>query len=301
MYDMQVNQPFTPEICPQCKRPAYANTPFCQCGFDVRHGTPHRKKYDVCIYCPAAGRVKLTDEHMYGRWLLDIFPKSPLEKSWHLLRRPERHEFFATVPQHERAYEVRGHPYFTTVLNVCEDCNGGWMSELQNQTKELVLRLACGEWPEFSKEESFILARWVAMVTINLESYSRQKATTQAQRDALKAGGMPDGWRIGICRMAHALHAGMHDHRKMSPPIGIGDGNFLPIQSTFFCIENISFHSLSSVGNMTLAIGMMDDLNPSIFTERKIWPNVEAVSVGATTLYSRNMIEKLQNRFKVGH
>jgi hypothetical protein len=293
----KVKMPDIPGNCPQCSRKTIGAVPFCECNFDLRHGTAARqRKFGVCIYCPNNGRMLLSEEHVFGKWLTRRFPKSPTVPTKHTLSRPEDLEFGKTSVVHQRTYDKRGHQYYQTVWNVCEKCNGGWMSRLHIEAQNIIIRFAGGEWPDLTAKESFILARWATMVAINLECMSRQIITTQFQKDALKNGSMPEGWRIAVCRMKGNQHAGYSFLRKKAQGILIGD-QYLTMQSVFFCIENVAFHALSSYSNLLLQLGLLEHVNPPVFDDRKVWPNCESRKIGRKIYYSIADINRLQDKF----
>jgi len=291
----QVNMPSTPENCPVCDRPTTASMPFCICNFDLRYGSANRSKGGICIYCPEKGRILLSEEHIFGKWLTRRFPKSPTATTTHILTRPEKIEWGVKTMMHERSAERPGHQYHTKVRNVCRECNNVWMSRLHTEAQELVVRLAGGEWPELSKDEQLILARWVTMVAINLESYSRQTVTSQNQRAALKRGEMPSGWRIALCRMRGRHDAGYSHLRKKVLDVRYGDEHAVA-QSVFFCIEGVAFHALSALGNIPLFIGLREAHNEPVFSHRRLWPTLEPRRIGRRIYCTVEDIEEAQDR-----
>jgi hypothetical protein len=294
----KIQMPKTPDYCPQCNRATLGAVPFCQCNFDLRHGNPHRPKVGVCIYCSDKGRIVLTAEHIFGKWLIARFPKSPTARTSHKLTRPEVLDFGVKPVMHERTYDKRGHQYFRTIHNVCEECNTGWMSGVHSRAMELVARLAGGEWCDFNNDDQLALARWATMVAINLECQSRQHITTQSQRNSLKQGGMPVGWQIAICRMKGSRSAG-YSHLRKKVVDGIYGEEHLIVQSVFFCIEGVAFHALSSFGALALLLGggNVHGGDP-VFNERKVWPTLEPRKVGRRIYYMQDDIVRLQDRFR---
>ena len=49
-----------------------------------------------------------------------------------------------------------------TVKQVCKDCNGGWMSELEQRTRPLLAPMLRGQVRTFSAAEQLVLATWGA-------------------------------------------------------------------------------------------------------------------------------------------
>ncbi len=69
---------------------------------------------------------------------------------------------------------------------ICETCNGGWMSNLENEAKPLLLPLIKGEMglSSLSDSEALVVARWAAKTTIVLSNCSslRQPAPSGSLR-----------------------------------------------------------------------------------------------------------------------
>ena len=276
MIDDQPKQPYQPLACPQCHVPTQTTRPFCErCKFDLRYGTSKLLASGQCIYCQK--RSRFSDEHVFPRWLRSCFPRRH-KKTEHYLSRPEKLVFGEDSPIHGQIYSRFGDPYTTVVRNVCADCNNGWMSTLQNQAKPLVQRLAEGQRLEIDDLQSVILARWGAMVTINLECLARMLSTTQFQRTTLMNGDMPPGWHMSIARMVETDCAGRSFHRAIVVPIGIGsEGDHLRVGSTFFVIERAAFHTMNALGDQTLQLGLtMVGVSESQFPTLTVWPRNSA-------------------------
>jgi hypothetical protein len=263
-------EPYHPSHCPQCNLPTEADRPFCSlCRLDLRYGSPHRVKSGKCIYCEKDG--KFSKEHIFPEWLQKRYPCRSQETLHHLIR-PGSHIGEGARHMHKETDSRPGDPYKTTVLNVCIPCNTGWMSGLQIAAQALVIRLADGEWPEFDESECALLARWITMVSINIQCHARMLATTQHQRTMLMQGLMPSGWRVSIGLMKNTDCAGNSFHRAAGAMIGMGDWEYLPIHSTYFCIERAAFHTLSSLDDMALQYGMCYGIGEIQLPMRQIWP-----------------------------
>ena len=66
-------------------------------------------------------------------------------------------------------------PIFSATLrDVCRTCNSGWMSDVEELTKELVLPMLRGEEVVLGKEEQLCLATWGYMKVLVLERVQRQ-------------------------------------------------------------------------------------------------------------------------------
>jgi hypothetical protein len=287
--------PDIPNYCPRCKKLNSHAIPFCKCGFDLQYGSVERRNRGVCIYCPHKGRIVLSEEHIHGKWLAKKFAKDSSIKTHHTLVRPEVLSF-DIWPTTQHSVEVKKrHPYYSTVWNVCKECNNGWMSKTHTEAKTIISKLAMGNWPQITKAEQLALSRWVAMVTINLEYFSHQPVTVQSQRDALKRGEVPEAWRISLLRTKGEKSGGNHFQRKIALSELDYSGNYIKVQSTFFCVENVAFHSINSKEKFGLSL--YESVMPSIFNQRVIWPSLHARRVGRAKYYTGRDIWNLQNAF----
>jgi hypothetical protein len=217
----------------------------------------------------------------------------------HRLNRPEKHVFWEASAMHGEDFVRSGDPYTTVVRNVCESCNNGWMSALQDQAKPIVYALANGEWPVLDVEQRRVLARWSTMVTVNLECYARMLRTTQFQRTTLMNGDMPSGWRLGIGKMADTDCAGRSFDRAIAVPIGIGKRDeYLTIGSTYFVIELAAFHTLSSLGDIALSGGLLGaGLSEVKFPTTDIWPKYFAENSQEVSEITGFDLDNIQRHF----
>ncbi|MCW0405535.1 hypothetical protein NB689_002095 [Xanthomonas sacchari] len=267
---MKENLGIQPSKCPQCNKLAKEDVPFCErCNFDLRYGVLDRGKASKCIHCKK--REILSDEHIFPDWLSKKYPRRNKRTS-HRLNRPSHHRFGEKPKIYSVASVRQGDPYITKVSNVCKSCNNGWMSDLQNQAKGMIECLAEGEWPNLIEGDCNILSRWVAMVSINFQCYARILNATVHQRETLMSGSMPSGWRVSIGSMKTTESAGHSFHRSIQVPFQIKEDEFLRIDSTYFCIEHVAFHALSSICDQLLDLGMKYGVGNFSLPTREVWP-----------------------------
>ena len=113
-----------------------------------------------CFFC---GRTKgpLTKEHVWPQWVSRL-----------LLRRHDADHFV-----HRRAVgdsivdNWKSRDLDVTTRTVCSDCNGGWLSELENRVKSLASRLIVGDPVAFAlaPESRSLLAAWAYKMAMLLE------------------------------------------------------------------------------------------------------------------------------------
>lgn len=153
----------------------------------------------VCIFCRAAG--KLTDEHIWGQWIKQYVPATTNKHHFVDVRVPVPGQHLASTPR------IRaGDPLNAKVAVVCANCNSGWMSRMQEAAKPHLIPLFDGRWPELSTPNQITIAKWVAMATMTAEHISRNRSQiteSQARRESLMNGHIPEGWRIWIGRLRH--------------------------------------------------------------------------------------------------
>jgi hypothetical protein len=109
-----------------------------------------------CIFCGAVG--KLSEEHIIPKWLLkelDLSAKDMARGS---------HLTLSGIAKSERTHSVMTH----TNAAICQDCNNGWMSRLENSAKDLIIGLMNMDTEAFGSlpGNSEILAKWTFKTAI---------------------------------------------------------------------------------------------------------------------------------------
>jgi hypothetical protein len=103
-----------------------------------------------CIFCGAA---EVSKEHAWPDWLGRLFSGVSVEVQ-------------RTGPDLK---SFRGRPFDLTVTVVCPSCNNGWMSDLENATKDLLLGLIAGSPARLGIEQQVALARWAIKTSMVME------------------------------------------------------------------------------------------------------------------------------------
>ncbi len=285
-------QPTQPEICPRCGVRTEAENPFCsRCKLDLRYGSPNRITSGTCVYCGYTGA--LSREHIFGRWLNERYKRTERETR-HDLTRPDKHAFWGEFESIANSEHHRSSGYSEVVHNVCEDCNNGWMSSLQNEAQPVVASLADGFWPRFTEPARHSLVRWVAMVMINLETKARMSTSSHHQRKSLMGGDVPPGILVSLGRVASPV-GGHSFQRKVQLPIRIGD-DFLTASSTVFVIEKAAFHCLCSIGDSTVQLVVAT--TPSPHLPRPIWPIDPGPRISNKEIMTVAAMDKMQLDWK---
>lgn len=147
-----------------------------------------------CVFC---GSEDLSGEHIWPKWAAQILG-SREDKS----RRVEgfRVHTEKTRLVSEEMNERHGHIAHKKVFVVCQKCNNTWMSELENETKDIALPLMQGKEINLTPDMQHSLAKWVFLKTLVAENNRPDEAIfTQATRDSFRgAQEIPSSIRIWI-------------------------------------------------------------------------------------------------------
>lgn len=130
------------------------------------------KQSKACIFCntPLVGKEK-SEEHIFPKWLQKYLGV----KKTHLyqtLFEQENEEFWKT-----RQYIFNNH---VSGL-VCEGCNTGWMSNLEDQVKSIIIPLIDGQHGNIEQEQCKIVAKWLYKTALTLHSASIQQKKVPAE------------------------------------------------------------------------------------------------------------------------
>lgn len=102
-----------------------------------------------CIFCEGE---PVTREHLWPQWLAEVVPADAAIECSHTWQRGT-----------SEPTEFAQRPFQLTVRAVCENCNGGWMSAIENETKHLASGMIQGRARVLHKEGQRTLAVWAAL------------------------------------------------------------------------------------------------------------------------------------------
>lgn len=121
----------------------------------------------TCLFCPTLLRSGTRSrEHVFPDWILQHFRIGDhvvTQRAWQGL---------------EQSSPVRRHPLGAFRLGgVCEGCNKGWMSDLEQTVKPLLLALGKGDrrLPDLAHQEQRILSRWAVKTGLVLHAASNTR------------------------------------------------------------------------------------------------------------------------------
>ncbi|MHB8076919.1 hypothetical protein [Desulfosporosinus fructosivorans] len=146
-------------------------------------------KKRACVFC---SNTNLSNEHIFAQWLLKEL--GILEKDVTMT-----HASFVGIP-----FSNRKHP-FSKLVNglVCEKCNNGWMSQLEEECKHHIINLM--NLNEFKEELKFLeehhekVAKWAFKNVILLNSATNYRQLVPAEHYiSLYEGSIPDGVFIDL-------------------------------------------------------------------------------------------------------
>lgn len=154
-----------------------------------------------------------------------------------------------------KTVHVSGDPYSLKVRWVCKTCNNGWMSDLQNQAKPILVPLLANQSSTLGVEDLTTLARWVAMTVMTGEFANQSTepvvSISQRDRESLKAGNAPPGnWHIWIGKSREDTATWAHSLLPLlgnePHPFDVNGPAIPTTQLTIFGVGSLVFVSFSS-------------------------------------------------------
>jgi hypothetical protein len=208
------------------------------------------QKQGFCVFC---GNPGLTKEHVWADWLNPYVAK---DLSSHSVSSEILHE----DDRIEGQYRVKsGDPRSRRLRIVCQDCNNGWMSRLQETTKMYLAPLVLGEVTAFDVPIQKRLGAWIAMSVMVSERLDVGTSVISAsERQCLRTNQMaPSNWKIWIGDYARDDWPGYWVHFAGSVyPAGahydrLPDGSAKPnTQTTAFIVGRLYIYAASSTSSV---------------------------------------------------
>jgi hypothetical protein len=156
-----------------------------------------RESVTSCYFCGAAGSI--TKEHVWPKWLHPYAPDVASTPT-----RTERSIGFTRTGESEmsetptRVRTTQGSVLVTRPRQVCGQCNGGWMSRLEQEVRPVLDRIRTGanEATYLSAPDARVLAHWATKTAwmAELASSTRQGSTVRrsARRHLLQTACPPE-------------------------------------------------------------------------------------------------------------
>lgn len=202
-----------------------------------------------CIFCDFVG--KLTHEHIRPDWLKGYLPKTKVNyEAGNVI--VNRHG----MPDKVASKTVGGDPLSRRVKCVCEECNTGWMKDLQDAAKPIVVPMLTGERVVLNRRDQRTLASWISMsVMCSERGKDQMPAISQDDRDILFEYRLPPkaNWRIWLGHYRPDRSPTQWDHRALliSKAKEVDQAAFAAsptynTQSTTYSVGELFIHAVSS-------------------------------------------------------
>jgi hypothetical protein len=136
-----------------------------------------------CAFCGTIVRGKLSEEHVWPDWLIrELPPTEGLTRERMMVTASPTAELIA---DRSRSEGPEAAP--SKVRAVCRDeCNGGWMSDMEAEIKPILLPIARGLTGTITADEQRRISLWAIKTTMILEYTDNQtRVTTPEQRRQL--------------------------------------------------------------------------------------------------------------------
>ncbi len=237
-----------------------------------------------CVFCGKSG--SLSKGHLTPRWFLEVLPnpanKHASVQGLYRTFKPDwtRSTPFTVGPTREGRAGTR------RPRNTCLDCNGGWMSRIEQEAKSVLRPLIGGHNLALDAEAQTRLARLICLVTMRFEFTDSRPAIPETDRITLReTGDPPADWRIWICKFAGTARAHFWYNRSavlLAPNSSSGTPpTVLDTQNSMFVWGRFCATALSSTV-LTDRTGFDGQLH-------RIWPVAEA------TIYTKKL-KRLDDR-----
>lgn len=232
---------------------------------------PFTKGRPVCIFC---GGRPLTKEHIFAEWLHPYLPKTGEVNHSARFVVMERDRDLVT----DKLQSGEGHSGRIRV--VCDKCNGGWMSLLQQAAKPYLLPMVLGKRiPLFTRQQS-VIAAWATMFTMVVEHRLRDNrlvATSQSERTCFMESRLaPKTWKVWIGRFERGSWNPIVTHSVAEVASDTSDSVRAPAagiavtpntHATTFVVGKLMFHVFGSSFRRVVA---SQELPPELMP--RIWP-----------------------------
>lgn len=184
-------------------------------GWDVLVGRAYARRMQ-CIFCGST--AKLTREHVFPQWLREVFPD--LGEADYLRRLVT----FSRDESHQRP----GRTFDVVVRDVCEECNNGWMSALEEQARPILTPMLRDEPRTLTAPEQHVVATWPTktMLTIQGANIGGERVASPEQYRWFYENQTPLSVSYAwLCRpVARGAACGeLHSRRRLDTPSSVAN------------------------------------------------------------------------------
>lgn len=168
-------------------------------------------KRKICIFCDNPNSFK-NREHVFPRWILRALEITNEVSSFSEVVKEVvqgKGLTFRTDPKRTMNYDN----YVSRF--VCDDCNGGWMSQLESDIKPILLPLihGSGSLADLSEDDKNLISRWAIKTTCVIDSVGPVEKPTWIAADASlirTTTTLPKGWVV-FAKMYTPSHEAKYD------------------------------------------------------------------------------------------
>jgi hypothetical protein len=224
-----------------------------------------------CIFCKAWG---MTYEHVWPDWLKRYVPQ---DLTYHHAGTGEIFKTHST----SKIKKWAGDPQSRRLPIVCGRCNSGWMKELQDAARPILLPLLEAKSAFIRPYQQKLLAAWATMCVMTAEYYAPDLVSIPFDdREYLRLyREPPKEWRIWIGRYLRGRWRGYWIHLSVPlvEDIPEGGNDAVPppnTQTTTFIVGQVYIHAFSSALSNITNKWRLDAQGPSILAQ--LWPVKES-------------------------
>lgn len=212
-----------------------------------------RRAQAKCAFCQYTG--KLTREHLVPEWLKVDLP-AQLPHHNHVVSRPSNGFGSAHVWKKGRLNRS-GDTVNQRVHDVCQGCNSGWMSSIEESSKPIIRRLVHGDFSPMTKQERGQVAKWIALRTMVIELADPDTVCiSREDRDNFRqTNTVPRHWLVGLAPYIseYGDNSGFF-HRALGFKDASAPDDPELLQMTFFHLGSAVFHCASANASLMRAL-----------------------------------------------
>ncbi len=190
-----------------------------------------------CIYCGQTGNM--SKEDVWPTWLHGLITRNIPSYALRDLR-------FDSLKNLDKATATEkkksGDPRTLRVRWVCQGCNNGWMSQLQEKAKPIVLPFMHGEQSVLNQDQQKTFAGWAAMNVMTAEFRDVRNLSVSAvdRKSLMETRVPPENWKIWIGNLDTEKWKAYYIHHRMKvlpddAPLELGHVETVPIDVVNGC------------------------------------------------------------------
>ncbi|WP_444898853.1 hypothetical protein ACJJIX_12790 [Microbulbifer sp. VAAC004] len=215
-------------------------------------------KQKFCIFCGQSGMSK---EHFWPSWIREHIKKDNRKRYIHgsVQGAPKGNE------SENNEYYRSGDVTTITFRTVCKSCNNGWMSNLEENLKPIILNSMGNCDQHLSESETLWLAKWITMKTMVSEHTKLDRHSTP-ESDLLSFGAnriIPKHFQIYVAKHNSPKIA---DYSRTTTRLGTAATIHLHLNKTSPNTQAVSFY----LGKLFIFIFSCTDPTVNVLSEFKL-------------------------------